>query len=318
MTSSVPQLLDRAFERRRELVAELERDTDAWRIVHGSADGLDGLTVDRLGPAVLVERHRRDAAAEPLVDALDRRLGSGVPVFLKERWSSDPRELAGNQVRGPEIGAGIAVRERGIVFVVHLTAGEHVGLFLDARPARELVRARAGEQRVLNLFSYTGGFGVVAAAGGARSTTNVDAKRSALEAARRNYELNRLAADTRTFLRDDAIRFLTRAAKGAGRYDLVVLDPPPRFERAGGKTFDTRNRYGRLVARCLAVLDDGGLLLAGANFLGHGFDELECAVLDAARESGRGVGVVERIGPDADFPPAPERPVGRYLLCSAV
>jgi 23S rRNA (cytosine1962-C5)-methyltransferase len=190
-----------------------------------------------------------------------------------------------------------------------------VGLFLDARPARELVRARAGEQRVLNLFSYTGGFGVVAAAGGARSTTNVDAKRSALDAARCNYELNRLAADTRTFMRDDAIRFLARAAKGTGRYDLVVLDPPPRFDRAGGRTFDARNRYGQLVVRCLGVLDDGGLLLAGANFFGEDCGELERAVLDAARSANRGVGVVERIGPGADFPPAPERPVGRYVLC---
>jgi 23S rRNA (cytosine1962-C5)-methyltransferase len=313
MTEPVATRLDRALARREELSRELEGHTDAWRLVNAGGDQLEGLTADRLGEALLVERHRPDAPAEELSTALSRRFDT-APIVLKERWSRDPDDLAGRQVLGPPLPAGEhVVRELGLWFAVRLLAGEHVGLFLDARPARALVRGRAAGLRVLNLFGYTGGFGVAAARGGARSTTNVDTRRSALEAARRNYELNALPGDTRTFLRDDAIRFLTRAARGAGRYDLVVLDPPPRFKRAGGRTYDAREGYGRLVARCARVLDPGGLLLAGSNV----FDErekLERVVIEAARDAASEVEVVERVGPGPDFPPAAERPTGTFAL----
>jgi 23S rRNA (cytosine1962-C5)-methyltransferase len=311
-------LLEAALARREALLAELSADTDAYRIVHGSADGMDGLTVDRLGPAFLVERHQRSAVAERLVEAIATRCGERAAIFLKERWSTDADALRGGQVRGPVASPELVVRERGLAFGLDLSAGEHVGLFLDARPARELVRELAAEKRVLNLFCYTGGFGVAAAAGGARGTTNVDNKRSALASARRNYEQNLLPVDTRTLLRDDAIRFLNRAARGSGRYDLVVLDPPPRFTRPGGKAFDANRGYGRLVARCLGVVERGGLLLAGSNALGREDDgELERAVVGAATNSRYRyrVEIVERVGPGGDFPLAPERPTARFVLC---
>jgi len=312
MGEDVAARLAAALGRRAGLVRELGDGTDAWRMVHSGADRLEGLTADRLGPAILVERHHRAAPAEELVAALARAFAA-APIFLKERWSRDPRELAGRQVGGPgPHPCEIVVRELGARFSVRLTAGEHIGLFLDSRPARALVRELAAGRRVLNVFAYTGGFGVAAARGGARSTTNVDAKRSALAAARRNYELNALSTDTRTFLRDDAIRFLVRAARGAGRYDLVVLDPPPRFDRAGGRTYDAREGYGRLVARCARLVDEGGLLLLGSNAITG--DELERIAAEACGAGGSAVKVVSRIGPGADFPPTSERPACVFAL----
>lgn len=314
MVGQVATRVAQALDRRSELLRELEGDTDAWRIVHGSGDGLEGLTADRLGRAILVERFRRDAPAEQLSAELHRRFGA-LPVFLKERWSRDPVDLAGCQVQGPRLEIEeLVVREQGSSFAVRLTAGEHIGLFLDARPARALVRQRAAGSRVLNLFSYTGGFGVAAAQGGARSTTNVDAKRSALDGARRNYELNDLASDTRTFLRDDVIRHLTRAARGAGRYDLVVLDPPPRFRRSGGRPYDTKEGYGRLVARCLRVIEPGGMLLAGSNVYGGAVERLTQIVTETARAVDAAVEVVDRALPGPDFPPAAERPTCVFAL----
>jgi len=312
MRDDIPSRLALALGRREGLLGELGGDTDALRLVHGSADGFEGLTADRLGSVVLVERHRRDAPAERLIEALAERFDD-APVFLKERWSREAGDLAGRQVGGPPIDPDeVIARERGLSFAVRLVAGEHVGLFLDSRPARALVRRLAGGRRVLNLFSYTGGFGVAAASGGARATTNVDSKRSAHAAARRNYELNGSPAETRTFMRDDVIRFLNRAAKGSGRYDLVVLDPPPRFDRAGGKTYDAREGYGRLVMRCLKVIEAGGLLLAGSNALAG--DELERVVVEASAETESAVEATERVGPGPDFPPAPERPTCAFVL----
>jgi 23S rRNA (cytosine1962-C5)-methyltransferase len=314
MNDPFTQRLERALARRDRLAAQLGDDTDCLRLVHGSGDGFEGLTADRWGRAILVERHARGAPAEQLVAELTPFFPDAL-IFLKERWSRDPVELAGRQVVGPPAGADeLVVHEAGLSFAVHLVAGEHVGLFLDSRPARALVRRLAAGRRVLNLFSYSGGFGVAAASGGARSTTNVDSKRSAHDAAHRNYDLNHLPVDTRTFLKDDAIRHLNRAARGAGRYDLVVLDPPPRFDRAGGKTYDARSGYDRLVVRGLKVIARAGLLLAGSNAFGDDTAALERVVIEAAGEIGAQIEVLERVGPGADFPRAPERPTGVYAL----
>ena len=87
---------------------------------------------------------------------------------------------------------------------------------------------------MLNLFSYTGGFGVAASVGGARCSHNVDSKAPCLAAAKVNYALNGLAVDPdgRSFQRADVVRFLNRTAKSVGtRYDVIVVDPPPRFSR---------------------------------------------------------------------------------------
>jgi 23S rRNA G2069 N7-methylase RlmK/C1962 C5-methylase RlmI len=176
--------------------------------VHGTGDGFDGVTVDLLGPAILVEQHRRWAACvDPLLKAVSTRLGKETPVYLKRRWSRAPGERGGCLVSGVRVkddvdgvladaarraadeaaakegkdthGDRVVVREPGqfgLKFGLWLTGEEHVGVFLDSRPARELVRSVSANKRVLNLFSYTGGFGAAASVGGAACSHNVDSK----------------------------------------------------------------------------------------------------------------------------------------------
>ena len=120
----------------------------------------------------------------------------------------------------------IEVRENGLRFGVDLLRGQKGGLFLDQRDNRALVRTLAPGRRVLNLFGYTGGFSIYAAAGGARATVTVDAAAPAIAAARRNFERNRLATDGARFVAGDAFAFLERAARDGERFDLVISDPP--------------------------------------------------------------------------------------------
>ena len=149
----------------------------------------------------------------------------------------------------------VCVVEGGLRFELDLTRGEHIGLFFDSRPARGLVRSLAAGRRVLNLFAYSGGMcalppppphthrhpfrkgpsvnrcsrGVAAAAGGALSTTNVDNKLTFLKLAERNYALNKLPVDSRTFCCEDAVRFMKTAVRDSWRrYGLIILDPPPK------------------------------------------------------------------------------------------
>lgn len=313
--ASVEQLLEAALEKRQSLAD----DVSCFRLIHDSADGFLGLTVDRYESVLLVEQHRREAHVESLLDALSYRFGSNFPIFLKQRCLRNERGREGNQVRGKPVDSQLVVTERGLRFSVDLAKGMHTGLFLDSRPAREAVRRQARDLRVLNLFSYTGAFGVAAAAGGARSTTNVDNKKTAAKAARINYALNESPLDTRTFLTDDAIRFLNRAARGRGRYDLVIADPPPRFRRPGGARFDARDGLSRLIARCTKVLvTSGGMLLVGLSSRSVDDESFARQLDEGAALADCTLEIQERIGAGPDFPSAAGRPIARFVMCALV
>ena len=187
---------------------------------------------------------------------------------------------------------------------------------MDSRPARKQVREIAADKRVLNLFSYTGAFGVAAQAGGAKSTTNIDNKSSALAIAKKNYALNHLTADTRTFLRADVFKYVTRAAKSKGRYDLIILDPPPKSKRPGNRWFNAKTGYAPLLAKCLSLLAPNGQVLAGLNAKHISDTEHEAMLQTAAENKGIPIKVLEKIGPGADFPSADDRPSARFVLVS--
>ncbi len=317
--SQARTLLDAAWEARRELHGACELGAPAaLRIVHAEADGFDGLTLDRYGPLYVLEQHRRDAPVEELLSACSDRFGRDAPVYLKHRYSRDEALRSGAQVAGEPHSPEVVIDEEGLRFAVNVAQGEHTGLFLDARAARRLVRGLASGRRVLNLFSYTGAFGVAAGAGGARATTNVDNKKTALAVARRNYELSGVDADTRSFLASDVISYLKRAKKGRGRFDLIIVDPPPRFDLPGKKRrFDARTGYGRLVARCLAVLEPGGTVLAGLNALFVTDEAFGRSLKEGADLAERALRVGRWIEPDRDVPPCESRPRARFVLCSA-
>lgn len=293
--------LENALEKRRAYRAPGGEDTDVGRLINSDADGFPGITADRLGRAVLIEAHSRDCDPSAIIEHLESHLGPKTPLFLKERWSSSRRGRAGWQVAGPLCHPEFTVTENGSLFRIRLTADEHIGLFLDARPARKRVREIAEGCRVLNLFSYTGGFGVAAAKGGARSTTNIDNKRSALKIAEKNYRLNQLPFDTRTFLRDDVFRHITRRAKGLGRYDLIIVDPPAISLGPGNRRFDAKKNYVNLAAKCLPLLSPSGVFLAGINAAGVSSDQFEDMLREAAAQSGKNIDIIEKLLPGEDF-----------------
>ncbi|MCK9523069.1 MAG: class I SAM-dependent methyltransferase [Proteobacteria bacterium] len=289
-------------------------NTDAFRVIHSAADGFAGLTVDSLGPALLVEQHRADADPSALIAALVALVGADVPIFLKMRFGRDPAQYGGRQVSGPPHGGVLDVCEDGLRFRVHLLGETHIGLFLDGRKARALVAAKTAGKRVLNLFSYTGGFGVAAATGGARSTVNIDNKASALRLAERNYAANGLAFDARTFFRCDALDYLRRAARQQARFDWIILDPPPRFY-SHRRLWEMHRDYGKLLARCLAVVAPEATLMAGLNALRASDDAFVDMVAEAfGAHPDIAWEVRQFAGPGDDFPFSADRPVARFAL----
>ena len=238
--------------------------------------------IQSFGPA-------EDAVLGELLEGLGDR-----PVVLKERGVPGGGEgrLVQGSLPGPPDDDPFADRTGRLVIVedgarlgVDLLYGVNTGLFLDARPMRAWVRQHSADSRVLNLFSYTAGFGVAAARGGARSTTNIDLVPSALERGRANYALNDLPIDGRGHVRADVFQFLKKAQKRGTTWDLVIVDPPPvpTKGRARGRGFDPLRDMEQVLTASLAVSEGAVLALSAARGPHRFEDPLERAIATDGR-----------------------------------
>ena len=305
--------IETALSRRKSFVQNSEYTT-AWRMVNGDGDGIDNITVDRLGDVILVESHGRDTEAELVIKAL-AVLFPKTAIFLKNRWSPDLKQKRGTQISGPPAANLIKIVENGLKFKLNLTDEEHIGLFLDSRPARKFVLNNSRDRRVLNLFSYTAGFGVAAAAGNALSTVNIDNKNSALRIGKDNYVKNSLSFDTRTFFKCDVLEYLKRASKQTGRFDFIIIDPPPKFKRKGKTDFLSHIHYDKLLNSCLTLAGDSdSIIMAGLNSLKAGDSQFETLINSAGAAVGKSLQIIDTIGPGCDFPASKTRPVARFKI----
>jgi 23S rRNA (cytosine1962-C5)-methyltransferase len=279
---------------------------------------MPGLYVDALGPYA-VAHLREDRFVGSVDGALDALGACGFEgVYLKRhprrasgRGSRMPEELTPSQaVRGRSAPTPHAVSEGGAPFLLDLGDGLSVGLFLDQRANRARTRALARGRRVLNLFAYTCGFGLVAALGGARETVDVDLSRRALARGRRNYAAAGLdpSGGGHRFVREDAFRYLDRLARRGETFDLVVVDPPTFSTTRRGGRFTSGRDWVDLAAASLEVTGPGGWLLASSNDERLSPDELGGLLAEGAGRSGRRIEERQPAPTPDDFPPAPGAP----------
>jgi 23S rRNA (cytosine1962-C5)-methyltransferase len=306
--------LARAVEDAGILRAPLARVTDAYRLVNELGDDLPGVTVDRYGEfAVLMTSSDEAEARAPEIAERLVELGARG-VYLKVRRRADARhadrELApAVPLRGEAAPARFLVTERGVKYWVELGRGQSTGLFLDQRENRRRVRELAGGRRVLNLFSYTSSFGVVAASGGAAEVVSVDVAAPALVTARDNFVANGIDLAAHRFLKEDALVFLARARKRDDRYDLIVLDPPSFASAAAGSPFSVPKDYGRAAELALSVLAPGGRLLAVTNHRKTSSGRFRKLLRDAAERLRVPIVQLKDLPSALDCPDGPDGPV---------
>ncbi len=194
-------------------------------------------------------------------------------IFVKRRMKQRGRHEGAGQYE--PIGRQRAVKvvkEQGLRFEVNLSDYLDIGLFLDHRPTRKMIREQTITKHVLNLFAYTGSFTCYAAAGGAASTVSVDLSRTYCAWTERNLELNGLArGDQHRIIQADVLGWLQERGAEGDRYDLIICDPPTfstskRFEG----TFDIARDHPWLLTLCLGVLAPRGSILFSSN--AHGFE----------------------------------------------
>src|SRR3954453_23509749 len=181
---------------RERLTAAIARRSgaDATRVVNAEGDDLSGIVSDRYNAIFVVEI--ANAGIEQLRPLIINVLQSEKPRGIWFKNDIPPRQIEQLSMEPEWIGEGEAsteIRENGLRFRVDPPSGQKTGFFLDQRENRQLARALARGRRVLNLFSYSGGFGVYASAGGAREVENVDVSEAAIALARTNHELNEVA-----------------------------------------------------------------------------------------------------------------------------
>lgn len=307
-----PETMERLIPRRLVEAAAgraglLPPETEAWRVCNGEGDLLPGLVVDRYGPVAVLRLYA--ACWEPhldlIVDALARL--DGVETVLRRLGVRrvDGREGV-ERLRGPPVSEPLVVRESGLRFLVRPSEGQKTGLFLDQREHRRWIRERAAGRSVLDLFAYTGGFSVYAAAGGARRVTTVDAAAPALADARENFRMNGLDPDRHAFVTADAFAWSPESP-----VDLVICDPPS-LTHGQRSDASARNAYRDLAARTGAWARPGGLLATASCTARLSFDRWEQSIRDGLRRTGRW-SWLWRAGEPPDHPTALDHPEGRYL-----
>ncbi|MBK8913466.1 MAG: class I SAM-dependent rRNA methyltransferase [Phycisphaerales bacterium] len=294
---SISDRLKTAFERRRPLLADGR--TDAVRLFHGAADGIDGLVIEKLAEVLIVQMHEgrlavsESALREGCESLRTRAAATAVyrKVYPRTRGGEDARLAALHREATPWIGtpaaAELIAREGAARFAIRPYDGFSTGLFLEQRDNRALVRDCARGLRVLNTFAYTCGFTVLAALGGAVETVSVDASRRYLSWGQRNFEINELSRDGHRFLTADVGDYLRRAVRRGERFDLVILDPPTFGRGPDGEAFSFADHAPRLVADAIHVLAEGGRLLFATNHRGTPAAALRRMIEQAARSTGR-------------------------------
>jgi 23S rRNA (cytosine1962-C5)-methyltransferase len=328
-----PVTVDAAWWRARLLAAVARRrdafgpETDGFRWVNGESDGWPGLILDRYGDTLvlklyspawlgalgagegaltglkLIELIQEVLQPKRLVLRLSRNLQSAAAVA---GWQD------GQNLIGTDSAGSVIFQEYGLRFESDVVRGQKTGFFLDQRENRRRIGALSAGADVLNVFSFSGGFSLHAARGGARSVTDLDVSPHALQSARRNFALNRelpaVAATRHEQVQADAFEWVARGP--VAEFDVVILDPPSlakrETERAGAI-----QAYHRLVASGLERVRPGGLLLAASCSAHVSAGEFYYAVRQALRESGRPFQELETAGHAVDH--RATFPEGEYL-----
>ena len=299
-----------AVERREGLIDEA---TNAARFVNSEGDDLSGLVVDRYADALVIEIS--SAGLDGIRDLVVEHLGN----LLRPRTTVVHNDLPARRIEGVSIenvviGENrdeVQILENGLRFFVSLKSGQKTGFFLDQRDNRAIARSLAGGRIALNVFSYTGGFGVAAAAGGATSVREVEASDRALSIARRNHELNG-SLGRADLVSGDAFEVLRDLVSQGDHYGIVVCDPPA-FVKSRKDVEKAARGYKDINLQALKLVEPGGCLMT-FSCSGHmPLDLFQKIVFAAALDARRRVSILRRLGAGIDHPVSLYCPEGEYL-----
>ncbi len=306
-------------------------ETDCVRLVHGENDGLPGVVIDLYGKFAVLKLY--SAGLTPyrpqILEALRGEVALDGIYGRDEPAAASPSAAAADDEEEPEEGEGppskgqvlwgaeppdpIVVRENGMQIAVDVRTGQKTGYFLDQRENRFALRRFAkGRARALNCFSYTGGFSVSAALGGAREVISVDRDAGAIALARKNFELNGLDPVKHGFVASDVLDYLSASRDERTRFDLIVLDPPS-FAKTQKAVPAALDGYASLHRAALGVLAPGGILATASCSARVSPEEFVSSIREACAKTHTDLTLLEERRQPPDHPVLLAFPEGRYL-----
>jgi 23S rRNA (cytosine1962-C5)-methyltransferase len=286
--------------------------TNAYRLVNGEGDGIPGLVLDVYDQVIVLQSSTKgiDDLKSWIIDWL---VCNFHPKTIYEKSLLPSRREEGLQdTQGFLWGVEqdeIFFKENGLLFTTSLLKSQKTGFFLDHREMRQWVRLLAKDKRVLNAFSYTGGFTVYALDGGAKCVDSVDVSKEAVEAAKRNVNLNGWNSEGLGFFCDDVFAFLRQSELN---YDLVILDPPA-FAKRQKDVISACRGYKDINRLAMKNMPTNSLLLTCS--CSHYINEelFQKVLFQAAIEAGRQVRIVGRHRLAPDHPINLFHPESNYL-----
>jgi 23S rRNA (cytosine1962-C5)-methyltransferase len=288
------------------------------RLIHGESDGLPGVVVDRYADTLVAQFSSCGAERFKAVITETLLAQTGL-TRLYERSDASVRSLEGlPEATGWLAGGGdtdITITEHGWQLSLDVASGHKTGFYLDQRDSRQKFAAYARRlhfKRVLNCYSYTGGFTVAALSGGADHVTSIDSSGPALERAKANVALNGFDAARTTLLDADVNAMLRQYAKDGRSFDAIVLDPP-KFAPTAFHAERAARAYKDINRLALSLLSPGGVLFTYSCSGGVSADLFHKIVASAGIDAGVDAYICERMGGAPDHPMTVNFPEGEYL-----
>jgi 23S rRNA (cytosine1962-C5)-methyltransferase len=285
-------------------------DTNAFRLVFAEGDRLPGLVIDLYNGHAVVQCHTSgmSKSAPRIAEALQEVLGEQLTsVYLKDAMSRHAIPAYDPHLKGDA--SQSIVLERGIRFKVDWQTGQKTGFFLDQRENRTLIRQLSAGKKVLNTFSYTGGFTLAALKGGAEYVHSVDSSASAISLLNENLIMNGYDPDQNPALVKDTLVFLRESDMD---YNIVILDPPAYAKHLSAR-HNAIQGYKRLNAEAMVKMPPASLLMTFSCSQVIDRKLFESTIMAAALDAKRQVSILSRLSQPADHPVSLFHPEGEYL-----
>lgn len=294
----------------------LNDDTTACRLIFSEADFLPGLIVDRYADFLSVQilSSGIEKAKEVIIKLLVKLL---QPKGIFDRSDATARTHEGITAEngllwGETPDEFIEVKENGIKYHINIAEGQKSGFYCDQRDNRKILASYTKDKKVLDCFSYSGGFSMNAFAEGAAHVTSVDSSALAIETLKQNIALNQFDANKHTAIQSDVNKQLRQFNDEAQQFDVVILDPP-KYAPSRSALDRAARAYKDLNRRGLILLKSGGLL---ATFSCSGAVDIETfkqIIAWAALDAGKEVQIIKQFCQPEDHPVRLSFPEGEYL-----
>ncbi len=305
--------LQQSLQLRKNVGLADHETTTAFRLVFSEGDGMPGLVVDVYNGVAVLQAHSTGMylLRHTLAGALQQVLGNRLKAVYDKSAEALGKSGVLSDGDGFLFGAmdSVEILENGHRFLVDFIQGQKTGFFLDQRDNRAILGNYAKGRRVLNAFSYTGGFSVYALAAGAVHVTSLDSSRKAMETLDANMRLNGFESGQHQSVIADAKSWLTAMPDD---FDLIVLDPPA-FAKRHADRHKALQGYRFINAAAMKKIQPGGFLFTFSCSQAVSREMFVSMTMTAALEAGRNVRIVQHLGHGADHPVSVFHPEGEYL-----